>query len=138
MTTQYWLVKQEPESYAWSTFVQDRQTTWDGVRNFQARNNLQQMKRGDEVLFYASMDPRQVMGIAQVAKTAFPDPTAEPGESWVAVTLKAVRPLPHPVTLTQIKADPALSTIALIRHSRLSVMPLTRAEFQHIVRLGGG
>jgi len=136
MTKQYWLVKQEPETYAWATFVADGQTVWDGVRNFRARNNLKAMKVGDAVLFYASMDPRQVMGVAEVAETAFPDPTVPAEEGWVSVRLRAVRALRQPVTLAMIKADPTLADIALIRQSRLSVMPLRRAEFDRIVRLG--
>lgn len=135
MTTQYWLVKQEPEAYAWSQFVKDRQTSWDGVRNYQARNNLRAMKKGDAVLFYVSVEPRQVVGIAQVSKTAYPDPTAEAGEDWVSVQLKAVKALANPVTLTQIKAEPSLANISLIRQSRLSVMPLQSHEYETILRL---
>jgi len=135
MTTQYWLVKQEPEAYAWSQFVKDRQTSWDGVRNYQARNNLRAMKKGDAVLFYVSVEPRQVVGIAQVSKTAYPDPTAEAGEDWVSVQLKVVKALANPVTLTQIKAEPSLANISLIRQSRLSVMPLQSHEYETILRL---
>ncbi|HRE05372.1 MAG TPA: EVE domain-containing protein [Opitutaceae bacterium] len=135
MTTQYWLVKQEPEAYAWSQFVKDRQTSWDGVRNYQARNNLRAMKKGDTVLFYVSVEPRQVVGIAQVSKTAYPDPTAEAGEDWVSVQLKVVKALANPVTLTQIKAEPSLANISLIRQSRLSVMPLQSHEYETILRL---
>jgi len=139
MTTQYWLVKQEPESYAWSEFVADRKTEWSGVRNFQARNNLKAMKKGDVVLFYSSGGPKEVVGLAEVSKAAFPDSTAEKAEAttWVAVELKAGKALPKPVTLTQIKADPELKAIPLIRHTRLSVMPVSRKEFETIVRLGG-
>ena len=135
MTTQYWLVKQEPEAYAWSQFVKDRQTSWDGVRNYQARNNLRAMKKGDKVLFYVSVEPRQVVGIAQVSKTAYPDPTADAGEDWVSVQLKVVKALANPVTLTQIKAEPSLANISLIRQSRLSVMPLQSHEYETILRL---
>jgi predicted RNA-binding protein with PUA-like domain len=135
MTTQYWLVKQEPEAYAWSQFVKDRQTSWDGVRNYQARNNLRAMKKGDTVLFYVSVEPRQVVGIAQVSKTAYPDPTADAGEDWVSVQLKVVKALANPVTLTQIKAEPSLANISLIRQSRLSVMPLQSHEYETILRL---
>src|SRR3954469_23565763 len=118
MTTQYWLVKSEPEAYAWADLVRDGRTAWTGVRNFQARNHLKAMQAGDRVLFYASVTTKAVLGLAEVTKTAFPDSTAsEPG--WVAVELKAVKPLAHPVTLAQIKADPALSNIALLRQSRL-------------------
>lgn len=137
MKAQHWLVKQEPESYSWDDFVRDGRTTWEGVRNYTARNNLKAMRPGDEVLFYASGDPKSVMGIAEVSKAAFPDPTAdEPG--WVAVELKAVRALPHPVTLAQIKADPAFAGIALVRQGRLSVMPLPAEAFERIVKLGSG
>jgi len=132
---QHWLVKQEPESYAWETFVHDGETTWDGVRNYQARNNLKLMRPGDRVLFYASGGPKSVVGIAEVTKAAFPDSTAdEPG--WVAVKLKPVRGLIRPVSLAEIKADPRLARILLVRHSRLSVMPLGREEFDSLVKLG--
>ena len=136
MTTQYWLVKQEPEAYSWTTFVKDRKTIWDGVRNYQARNNLNAMRKGDLVLFYASVGPKEVQGIVTVAKESFPDPSTE-DERWTAVELKVTETLPSPVTLEQIKAEPSLSEISLIRQSRLSVMPLRKAEFDKIVRLGG-
>lgn len=135
MTNQYWLVKQEPDAYAWETFVKDRRTTWEGVRNYQARNHLQAMRRGDRVLFYASVGPKEVQGIAEVTKTAFPDPTAD-DDAWVAVELKAVETLPRPVSLAAIKAEPALADIGLLRQSRLSVMPLTRAAYERILELG--
>jgi predicted RNA-binding protein with PUA-like domain len=137
MKAQHWLVKQEPESYSWSDFVRDKQTAWEGVRNYTARNNLKAMHPGDEVLFYATGESKSVVGIAEVSKAAFPDQTAdEPG--WVAVELKAVRALPHPVTLAQIKADPAFAEIALVRQGRLSVMPLPAEAFERIVKLGSG
>jgi len=138
MTTQYWLVKQEPDAYAWETFLRDGHTTWEGVRNFLARNHLKAMRAGDQVLFYASGGPKSVVGIAEVARAAFPDPTADAAEGWVAVELKPVKALPRSVPLAQIKADPALKSVALVRQGRLSVMPLTPAEFAHILRLGGG
>ncbi|MBL9205303.1 MAG: EVE domain-containing protein [Opitutaceae bacterium] len=138
MTTQYWLVKQEPEAYAWSDFVKDHHTSWDGVRNYQARNNLKAMKKGDLVLFYASVDPKQVVGVAQVAKTAYPDPTAGADEGWVSVQLKALKALAKPVTLAQIKAEPSLADISLIRQSRLSVMPLRSHDYETILRLSEG
>ena len=132
---QHWLVKSEPEAYAWTDFVRDRRTAWTGVRNYQARIHLNAMRRGDRVLFYESVGPKAVAGLAEVTKTAFPDTTAdEPG--WVAVELKAGPALAHPVTLAQIKADPLLANIALIRQSRLSVLPLTAPEFARIVQLG--
>ena len=134
-TIQHWLAKQEPDSYPWESLVRDGRTNWDGVRNFQARNNLKAMRQGDALLFYASGETKAVMGIAAVSKAAFPDETAdEPG--WVAVEIKPVRALAHPVTLAQVKAEPSLATIGLVRQSRLSVMPLTRAAFDRIVKLG--
>ena len=135
MKTQHWLVKQEPESYAWETFVRDRRTSWDGVRNYQARNNLKAMAKGDRVLFYASGEPKAVVGIAKVSKAAYPDPTSDE-PAWVSVEIEAVGPIKKPVTLAQIKSEPALSNFILVRHSRLSVMPMTRQEFDQIVRMG--
>ena len=135
MTTQYWMVKSEPEAYAWSDLVRDGRTAWTGVRNYQARIHLNAMQPGDRVLFYESVTTKAVVGIAEVTKAAFPDKTAEePG--WVAVELKAIAPLAKPVTLAAIKAKPALSTIALLRQSRLSVMPLTATAYKLIVKLG--
>lgn len=136
MTTQYWLVKQEPEKYSWADFKRDRTTDWDGVRNYQARNNLQAMRKGDQVLFYASVSDKEVQGVATVQKTAYPDPTTE-DERWVAVKLKAGKTFPSPVTLAQIKAESKLANIALIKQSRLSVLPLTKVEFDRILKLGG-
>jgi len=136
MTTQYWLVKQEPDDYAWDDFVRDGRTAWTGVRNYAARNHLRAMRAGDAVYFYHSGDAKAVVGIARVVRAAYPDPTA--GEDgWVAVDLAPVEPLPRPVTLAQIKADPALKEIALVRQSRLSVMPLRAAEFTRLGKLGG-
>ncbi len=135
MKTQHWLVKSEPESYAWETFQRDGRTAWTGVRNYQARIHLRAMQPGDRVLFYASVGPKAVQGLAEVTLSAFPDATAdEPG--WVAVELQAGPALAHPVTLAQIKSEPSLAKIALVRQSRLSVVPLTAAEFQRIVALG--
>lgn len=137
MTTQYWLVKQEPADFSWDDFVRARGTEWTGVRNYQARNNLRAMQRGDEALFYHSGDEKQVVGIARVRRAAYADPTADaPG--WVAVDLAPVRPLATPVTLARIKAEAALQEILLVRNSRLSVSPLQPAEFARIVKLGGG
>ena len=134
MTTQYWLVKSEPESYAWVDLVRDGRTTWSGVRNYSARLNLNAMRRGDRVLFYESVTTKAVVGIAAVTKPAFPDATADaPG--WVAVELAANAPLPHPVTLAQIKADASLAKIALLRLSRISVVPVTPTEFARILHL---
>jgi len=133
--TKYWLVKQEPTAYSWSTFVKDGETEWTGVRNFQARNNLRAMKKGELVLFYHSVMNPSVVGIAQVIQTAYPDPTATEGD-WSAVTLKPLHALKNPVTLAAIKKDPYLAEIALIKQSRLSVMPLTKKEFEVIVQMG--
>ena len=136
MTIQYWLVKSEPEAYAWTQFVKDRRTAWTGVRNYQARIHLNTMRKGDEVLFYESVTTKAVVGRAKVTKTAFPDTTAEE-DGWVAVELKAERPLPIPVTLAAIKAESALSQIGLLRQSRLSVVPLSAADHALILKLGG-
>ncbi len=131
----YWLVKQEPEAYSWSDFMRDGKVVWDGVRNYQARNHLNEMAVGDAVLFYHSVGPREVVGVAEVTRNAFPDPTSD-DQRWVAVELKPVKPLKNPVTLDQIKKDPALAEIALVRQSRLSVMPLRKTEFDRICRAG--
>ena len=132
---QHWLVKSEPESYAWVNLVKDGRTTWDGVRNFQARNNLQQMQPGDLVLFYHSVSEKAVVGIAKVDKAAYPDPSAD-DPKWVAVDLVPFRDFKEPVTLEQIKKDKRLENIALLRQSRLSVMPLTGEEFDVLLALG--
>jgi predicted RNA-binding protein with PUA-like domain len=131
---QYWLVKQEPEAYSWDDFVKDGKTNWTGVRNFQARNNLAAMKKGDQVLFYHSVSDKQIVGIAQVSRASFPDPTAREG-NWCAVELTPVRVLSRPVALEEIKKDPILKGIALVRQSRLSVTPLSPAEFNRILDL---
>jgi len=135
MTTQYWLVKQEPEAYAWTDFVRDGRTNWEGVRNFQARNFLRLMKVGDKVLFYESVTTKAVVGIAKVTKAAFPDKTADE-DGWVAVELEAGKPLKTPVTLETIKGEISLKDIGLLRQSRLSVMPLKKPEFDRILKLG--
>ncbi len=132
---QYWLVKQEPDDYSWSDLVKDRRTAWTGVRNFQARNNLRAMKLGDAVLFYHSGLEPQVVGIAKVATAAYPDPTATEGD-WSCVDLAPIKPLQAPVSLAAIKADKRLTHMPLIKQSRLSVMPLTSAEFARILALG--
>lgn len=136
MTTQYWLVKSEPGTYAWADLVSDRQTDWTGVRNYAARLHLKAMRPGDPVFFYESASTKAVVGIAEVVRAAFPDKTADEA-GWVAVELKAVQPLPHPVTLSQIRAEPALAGITLLRQSRLSVQPLAAVAFAHIAKLGG-
>ncbi len=131
----YWLVKQEPEKYPWAQFVKDKGTYWDGVRNYQARNNLRAMKKGDLVLYYHSVSEKSVVGIAVVTTEAYRDPTAKDGD-WSVVDLEPLKVITEPVTLNQIKADPKLSEIALIKQSRLSVMPLRVAEFKRILLLG--
>lgn len=135
MTTQYWLVKSEPDAYAFSDLVRDRRTAWTGVRNYAARLHLKAMRPKDRVLFYESVTTKAVVGIAEVTRAAFPDTTADE-EGWVAVELKVVAPLAKPVTLAQVKAHPALKDIPLIRQSRLSVMPLAPEVFEQIVKLG--
>ena len=133
----FWLVKQEPSSYSWSDFVAEGETSWTGVRNFTARNNLRKMRPGDEVLFYHSGDEKAVVGIAEVTRTAYPDPTAKEGD-WSTVDLAAVKPLARPVTLREIKGNLRLQGILLVRQSRLSVMSLPEPEFREIVNMGGG
>lgn len=126
------MVKQEPDAYSWDDFVKDGATDWTGVRNFQARNNLRAMKKGDKVLFYHSNVGKEVVGIAEVSKEGFADPT---DEKWTAVELKPVKPLKKPVTLAQIKENLALAEIKLVRQSQLSVMPVTKDEYQEILSM---
>jgi predicted RNA-binding protein with PUA-like domain len=133
--SKHWMVKQEPETYSWDDFVRDGRTDWTGVRNYQARNNLREMKSGDRVLFYHSGKDKAVVGIAEVAKAAYPDPTA-PDPQWVAIDLKPVKVLATPVPLAAIRYDKRLSGLPLIRQSQLSVMPLTKDEFDVLVGLG--
>lgn len=128
----YWLVKQEPSAYSWDDLVRDGKTSWTGVRNFTARNNLRAMRVGDEVLFYHSVTDKAAVGIAKVVRAAYPDPTAKEGD-WSTVDLAPLKPLPNPVTLDQIKAVPALKNISLVRQSRLSVHALSAAQFREIV-----
>src|SRR5262245_20158293 len=135
MPKRFWLVKQEPETYAWTTFVEAGKAAWTGVRNYQARNNLRAMSKGDPVLFYHSGEGKEVVGVARVAKEAYPDPTATEGD-WSGVDLVPVKALKKSVTLQIIKADKPLKEIPLIRNSRLSVMPLTEAQFKRILELG--
>src|ERR1051325_8562752 len=131
----FWLVKQEPSSYSWSDFVGDGETSWTGVRNFAARNNLRKMQKGDEVLFYHSGEDKAAVGIAKVVRTAYPDTTAKEGD-WSTVDLAPVKPLHLPVTLREIKSHRPLRGIVLVRQSRLSVMPLAQSEFREIVKMG--
>ena len=131
----FWLVKQEPSSYSWKDFTNDKKTSWTGVRNYTARNNLRGMGKGDEVLFYHSGEEKAVVGIAKVLRTAYPDSTAKEGD-WSAVDLAPVRALRQLVTLREIKNNPRLRNIQLVRQSRLSVMPLSAKDFQIIVQMG--
>jgi len=131
-----WLVKQEPEDYSWDDLVRDKKTAWTGVRNFQARNNLRNMKTGDAVLFYHSGKEKSVVGIAEVAKAASRDPTAD-DDSWIAVDIKPVKRLPKPVPLTDIRANAKLSNLLLVKQSRLSVMPVSKEHFDEIIKMSG-
>ena len=137
MTTQYWLVKSEPETYSWADLVRDKRTDWTGVRNYAARLHLRAMKPGDQVFVYHSGDDKSVIGIARVTKAAFPDTTSDE-EGWVAVELAAVAPLKEPITLAQIKADAVLKGMTFVRQSRLSVSPVTATEFARLKKLGKG
>jgi predicted RNA-binding protein with PUA-like domain len=131
----YWLVKSEPFKYSWAKFNEDKRTFWDGVRNYQARNNLKGMKEGDLVLFYHSNEGMCVVGIAKVLREFYQDPTTD-DTNWVVVDLAPVETLKNPVTLSQIKGDEYLKDISLVRQGRLSVMPLKAAEFDRILELG--
>jgi predicted RNA-binding protein with PUA-like domain len=133
----FWLVKQEPSAYSWADLVKDGKTQWTGVRNFTARNNLRAMRKGDAVFFYHSVVGKEVVGIARVLREAYPDPTATEGD-WSAVDVAPEKALPRPVTLDEIKLNPKLKEMALLRLSRLSVQPVTSAEFQEIVRMARG
>ena len=135
MPKQYWLVKSEPDVYAFADLVRDENTVWDHVRNFQARNNLRAMKKNDEVLYYHSQTDKAVVGVAKVAREAYPEVTKDKGE-WSVVELAPVRALKSPVTLAQIKAHAVLKSMALVKQSRLSVMPVTKAEFDALLKLG--
>jgi predicted RNA-binding protein with PUA-like domain len=130
----YWLVKSEPEAYAWSQLVSDRRTAWTGVRNFQARNHLRAMKTGDPVLFYHSVSEKQIVGLARVCREAYPDPTAEEGD-WSSVDLAPVTALGKPVPLETIKTDKLLRDMALVKQSRLSVTLLTPAQYGRLLTL---
>jgi predicted RNA-binding protein with PUA-like domain len=132
----HWLVKSEPSAYSWADLIREKHTAWTGVRNFQARNNLRAMKKGDLVLFYQSVTDPSVRGITKVVKEAYPDPTAKEGD-WSCVDLAAVKPLPSPVTLQEIKGEKSLAEISLIKQSRLSVMPIAPKEYERILGMGG-
>lgn len=131
----YWLVKSEPTTYAWDALVKEGSTCWDGVRSYAARNHMRAMKTNDRVLYYHSNEGKEVVGVAKVTRESYPDPTTD-DERWVVVDLAAVRPLKEPVTLATIKADPVLQKIALVKQSRLSVMPIEKQAFERILKLG--
>ena len=131
----YWLVKQEPDSYSWDDFVKDGATDWTGVRNFQARNNLRAMKKGDLVLFYHSVSEKQIVGVAKVEREAYPDATADEGD-WSSVDLVPHLGLNQPVSLEVIKSDRVLKEMPLVRQSRLSVMQISKGQFERVLKLG--
>lgn len=133
----YWLVKTEPGEFSFEDLLRDGKTVWDGVRNHQAKKNLSLMALGDRVLIYHSVTDKQVVGVAEVSKESYPDPTDNPDKSWLVVELKPVSKLPKPVSLQTIKEDEALANIPLVRQSRLSVMPLGKKDFDALLQLGG-
>ena len=135
----YWLLKTEPEEFSWDEQVKRgaKGEAWSGVRNFTARNNLKEMKKGDKFFFYHTGGEKQVVGIGEVIREAFPDPTAKAGEPWIAVQTAAVEPVPKPVALATIKAEPKLKDMALVKYSRLSVQPVTAGEWKLVCKMGG-
>jgi predicted RNA-binding protein with PUA-like domain len=135
----YWLLKTEPEEFSWDDQVKRgaKGEAWSGVRNFTARRHLKEMKKGEKFFFYHTGDQKQVVGIGEVIGEAFADPTAKKGEPWVAVTTRAIEPLPKPVTLAAIKAEPKLKDMALVKYSRLSVQPVTAEEWKLVCKMGG-
>ena len=135
MARSFWLLKSEPSKYSWDDLVRDGSTYWDGVRNAQARNNLQAMRAGDRALYYHSQQGKEVVGVARITGEAYPDPTVDDAR-WVVVDLEPERPLRRPVSLAEIKADAKLRGIALVKQSRLSVMPIERPAFERILVLG--
>jgi predicted RNA-binding protein with PUA-like domain len=133
---QYWLLKSEPSSYAWDELVKDGRTNWNGVRNFQAANNLKSMKKGDQAFFYHSGEDRAIVGTCEIVKEAYPDPS-DPEGRFVMVDVKALKPVKNPVTLAAIKAEPKLKDLALVRQSRLSVVPVADAEWKILAKMAG-
>lgn len=135
----YWLLKTEPEEFSWDDQVKRgaKGETWSGVRNFIARRNLKDMKKGERFFFYHTGDQKQVVGLGEVLREAYADPTAKKGEPWVAVTTGAIEPLPKPVTLAAVKAEPKLKEMALVKYSRLSVQPVSDAEWKLVCKMGG-
>lgn len=135
--TNYWLVKSEPDAFSWSQQVENGVEPWTGVRNHMAKANLAAMKLGDRAYFYHSNIGKEIVGVVEVVREAYPDPTAEAGSPWVCVDMKAVAALPQPVTLKAIKAEPRLEGIALVRMSRLSVMPISPEHWKILAEMGG-
>jgi len=135
MARHYWLLKTEPGAYSWDDLEREGRTPWDGVRNYQARNNLREMREGDLGLFYHSVGPREIVGVVRVVREHYPDPTTE-DERWVVVDVVPEKALARPVSLAEIKAEASLGDMALVRHSRLSVAPVSRKEFETILRMG--
>ena len=133
----YWLIKSEPSAYSWDQLVKDKKTSWTGVRNFQAQINLKAMKVGDRAFFYHSGEGKEIVGIAEVVKTAYPDSTDKEGKS-VTVDFKAVEPVKKPVTLAEIKADPKFKELKLVRQSRLSVSPVSDEHWKLLMKMAGG
>jgi predicted RNA-binding protein with PUA-like domain len=135
----YWLIKSEPDAWSWDQQVKEgaKGTAWTGVRNHTAKLNLMKMKKGDRAFFYHSNEGKEIVGIAQVVRESYPDPTAEAGSPWVVVDVKAVKALPKPVSLAAIKAEPKLKEMALLKQSRLSVQPVTDAEWEIVSKMGG-
>lgn len=132
----YWLVKSEPFKYSWEKFLKDKKTYWDGVRNYTARNNLRDMRKGDEVFFYHSNEGLEVVGIAMVVKESYQDPTTD-DKNWVVVDLSPVKSLKKPVTLAEIKSEPKLENMELVKNSRLSVQKVTHDEWKHVLKMSG-
>lgn len=132
----YWLIKSEPFKYSWDQFVKDKIATWDGIRNYAARNNLRSMKKGEQVLFYHSNEGLEIVGIAKVAKESYQDPTSD-NDAWLVVDVKPYKKIKKPVSLNSIKSSPALSQMALVRLGRLSVQPVTDEEWDLIMVMGG-
>jgi predicted RNA-binding protein with PUA-like domain len=139
MIMAYWLMKTEPEEFSWGTQVSrgGKGEPWGGVRNFTARKHLKEMKQGDKFFFYHTGKEKQVVGIGEIIRESFPDPSAEPGEPWVAVTTAAIEPLPKPVTLAAVKAEPKLKDMALVKYGRLSVQPVTAEQWKLVSKMGG-
>ena len=131
----YWLMKTEPETFSWDALVKDGKTTWDGVRNYAARNNMRAMKKGDSVLIYHSVTGKAIVGIGKISKEAFPDPSAD-DDTWSAVEVKPDKKIKNPVTLEQIKAEKTLKDMWIVKVGRLSVTPVTKAEFNKILAMG--